>query len=69
MVLIQNYIAQNTFYITSLTNEQMIDLRATTATEMSRSDSGHWIAEPSAIRALSEHAKNHNHLFNEMVAK
>lgn len=69
MVLIQHAFAASEYFITTLTDVNIMDLRVTDAPAISRSEFGHWIAEPSAIRALSKHAKNHNHLFIEMVAK
>jgi hypothetical protein len=69
MILIQHAFAASQFYITTLSNEKIMDLRVTEAPAISRSDFGHWIAEPSAIRAIKEFADQNNHLFIEMVAK
>jgi hypothetical protein len=69
MILIQHAFAASQYYITTLSNEKIMDLRVTDAPAVSRSDFGHWIAEPSAIRAIKEFADQNNHLFIEMVAK
>lgn len=69
MILIQNYITQNTFYITSISDSTVSQLKRIDDLPISLSDSGHWIAEPSAIKALEQYCEKHGHTFTEMVAK
>jgi hypothetical protein len=69
MVLIQHAFAASQFFITTLTNKEIGDTAFMDLLPIKQSEFGHWIAEPSAIRRLSEHAETRNHLFIEMVAK
>ena len=66
MILIQNYNEQSTFYITSVTDARVSELKRFDDMPISLSEFGHWIAEPSAIRALEQYCEKHGHTFREV---
>jgi hypothetical protein len=66
MVLIQHTTAPNTFYITTLDNGTILRLRDLDELEISLSNFGHWVSEPSAILALRSYANRNNHILLEV---
>lgn len=68
MILIQHYVT-NQLYVSTLTNAQVQALRAEHNLPISRDGDSHWIAEPSAIKYLSEHCAATGHYFEEVSRK